>query len=190
MDDDKKQKLIKTVVMLVILAVVILGAYLIIVVRGPKNNTTKENETLSAVDQITTLDLDKSYPPTPGEVVDLYAQIMKVLYRQDYNGKQYDQMIAKIEGIFDMELLKNQVNWPVSLKNEIKSRKEGDYSIVNYSVDSSDKVVYSTVNGQEIANLTCVYAMRHGTYTEPQQFTYVLRKDEDGRWKILGWEEK
>ena len=190
MDEEKRQRFIKTVVMLVILAVVILGVYLIIVVRGPRDNTTREDQALSAVEQITTLDLEKSYPPTPGEVVDLYARIMKVMYRQDYTDKQFNLMVAKLEGIFDMELLQNQVNWPLSLKNEVRYKKEGDYSIVNYSVDTADKVVTSVVDGKEIANLSCIYAMRHGTSTEPQQFVYVLRKDEDGRWKILGWEEK
>ena len=189
MSEEKRSKLIRTIVVLVILAVLILGLFIFLVKRGPRDNTAREGDTLTPVQQITTLDLDKKYPPTPREVVELYAKIMQVMYRQTYTDEEFSAMASKLAQIFDVELLNNQINWPMSVKKDVEEKKAGDYSIVNYSVESAHETKIGTVDGYEIANLRCIFALRHGTSTEPQAYLFYLRKSGDDRWRILGWEE-
>ena len=72
-------------------------------------------------------------------VVELYGKIMRTMYRETYTEDQQNKMITVLAGIMDDELLANQNNFPKSIKNEIKEKKDGDYSIVTYIVQAKDK---------------------------------------------------
>ena len=176
--------LVKFIILVALLAVVILGAYFI--VTRSKGNT-EEEIVLTAVQKITTIDLNTSYPPTPREVVDLYCQIMKVMYKETYTDDEFAQMAAVIAGIFDDELLANQSNWPSGLYSDVQTKKEGDYSISVYTVQPSSEVTTQEIDGENIAYVQANFAFRHGTSTENQTYQYVLRQDSESRWKILGW---
>lgn len=189
MDEAKKSRLTKTIIALVIIALLVLGLFIFLVKRGPRDNTSREQNKLSEVAQITTLDLNRQYPPTAREVVELYGRIMQALYKQTYTDEEFSTMASKLAGLFDMELLNNQVNWPNGLEKEVKDKKAEDYSIVNFSVGSSADMQTGTIDGYEIANLRCIFALRHGTSTQPVDYMFYLRKGNDDRWRILGWEE-
>ncbi len=176
--------LAKFIVLVVLLAIVIVGAYFL--VNRSKSNT-EEDIVLTAVQKITTINLATSYPPTPREVVDLYCQIMKVMYKETYTDTEFDQMATIMAGIFDDELLAAQSNWPTGLHTDVTTKKEGDYSISVYTVQPSGEITIQEVNGENIAYVQVNFAFRHGTTTEPQTYQYVLRQDAQSRWKILGW---
>ena len=189
MDDGTRSSLIKTVVMIALVAVVVFAVFFIVVKRGPRDNTTKEESKLTVVDEIVSLDLDRSYPPTPREVVELYLRIRQAMYRQSYTDDQFSQMASRLAGIMDLELLNNQTNWPLSLRDEVYDRKKNDCSIVSFIVDKSDEVKVSNVNGADLASLCCILGWRRGTHTDNEKYQFLLRKDSEGRWKILGYEE-
>ncbi|MCR4901251.1 MAG: hypothetical protein K6A23_00215 [Butyrivibrio sp.] len=176
--------LVKFIILIAMLAVVILGAYFI--VNRSKDNT-EEEIVLTAVQKITTIDLNTSYPPTPREVVDLYCQIMKVMYKEDYTDDEFYKMAAVLSGIFDDELLANQSNWPSGLATEVQNKKDGDYSISVYTIQPSSDIITKEVDGEEIAYVQASFAFRHGTTTENLNYLYILRKDSNSKWKILGW---
>ena len=47
---------------------------------------------------------------------------------------------------------------------------------------------YDSFDGYEWAKLSCYYSMKVGRAIVPVHEYYLLRKDFDGHWKIVGWE--
>ena len=186
MEESKKNSIIKALVLMVLVAVVVLAAFVIITRKGSSTNTTTEDEELTEVQKITTIDLSKSYPKTPATVADLYIRVMKVMYKQTYTDDEFNKMSDVLKGIFDDELLANQTNWPENIRSDVNSKKEGDYSITKYEVLTSD-LQDTTENGEEIANVLAKISLRHGTSTDRYNYLFVLRKDSEDKWKILGW---
>ena len=183
-----KSAILKSIVLLALGAVVIVGLYFMFV--GTKKDPGEEQYNLTAVDEITTTNLEKNYPANPRKVVDLYANIMKVLYKEEYTDGQQDKMLEVLQGIMDDELLAGQSDFEKSIKNEVAERKKGDYSISNYIVQNSEPEVLN-VSGKKMCNVECLFSLRKGsTGTIANYYQFILRQDEEGRWKILGWQVK
>jgi len=180
-----KSAIMKSIVLLALGAVVVVGLYFMFV--GSKKSPEEEQYNLTAVDEITTTNLEKNYPANPRMVVDLYAKTMQVLYKEEYTEGQQDKMLYVLKGIMDDELLDKQVDFSRSMKNEISERKEGDYSISNYLVQNTEPEVV-TVSGKKMCNVQCLFSLRKGTSTVANYYQFILRQDDDKRWKILGWD--
>ena len=183
-----KSAILKSIVLLALGAVVIVGLYFMFV--GTKKDPGEEQYNLTAVDEITTTNLEKNYPANPRKVVDLYANIMKVLYKEEYTEGQQDKILEVLQGIMDDELLAGQSDFNKSIKNEVAERKKGDYSISNYIVQNSEPEILN-VSGKKMCNVECLFSLRKGsTGTIANYYQFILRQDEEGRWKILGWQVK
>ena len=183
-----KSAILKSIVLLALGAVVVVGLYFMFV--GSKKSPGEEQYNLTAVDEITTTNLEKNYPANPRMVVELYAKTMKVLYKEEYTEGQQDKMLYVLKGIMDDELLEKQVNFSQSMKNEVAERKEGDYSISNYLVQNTEPEVV-TVSGKKMCNVECLFSLRKGTSgTVANYYNFILRQDDDKKWKILGWDVK
>lgn len=175
---------IKSVVLVVLGALVILGIYLIF--NRNKNVAKEEDYVLTVVDEITTTDLSKSYPADARMIVSFYAKIMQTLYKETYTEEQEDKMISVLAGIMDDELLANQSDFNKSVKNEVQERKEGDYSISTYVVQTKEPEVVK-IDGSKMCNVDCLFTLRKGTTHTATYYQYVMRQDDEGKWKILGW---
>ena len=46
-----------------------------------------------------------------------------------------------------------------------------------------------TVNGKEVVNANVIVTMKKGQVRYSYYYTFVLRKGDDKRWKILGFQE-
>lgn len=176
---------IKSIVLAVLGALIILGVYLMLT-RGKSKPGKDESYELTVVDEITTTNLDKNYPADARMVVEFYGKIMRTLYRETYSDEQQDKMIDILAGIMDDELLANQNNFSKSIKNEVKNKKEGDYSVVSYVVQAKEPDVVK-VDGRKMCTVECLFALRKGTSHVPITYDFIMRQDEDGKWKILGW---
>ncbi|MBR4668455.1 MAG: hypothetical protein IKO76_06855 [Butyrivibrio sp.] len=176
---------IKSIILALLGAIVILGVYLM-VTRLKVKPDKDEGYELTAVDEITTTNLDKNYPADARMVVEFYGKIMRTLYRETYTDSQQDKMIDILAGIMDDELLANQNNFSKSIKNEIKQKKDGDYSVVTYIVQAREPDVVK-VDGRKMCSVECLFSLRKGTSHVPITYEFIMRQDEEGRWKILGW---
>ncbi len=186
MDEAKKNSIIKAIVLMILGAIVVVAAFFIVTRGGSNTNATTEDQELTEVQKITTIDLTKNYPQTPTMVSDMYIRIMQVMYKQDYTEEEFIQMTDILKGIFDTELLSNQSNWPENIRSDVQEKKDGDYSITKYEVLTQD--LQDTMDtGEEIANVLARISLRHGTSTDRYNYLFVLRKDSEGLWKILGW---
>lgn len=183
-----KSAVIKSVVLIFFAALIVLGMYLLLTRNKEKEPKYDESYALSSVDEITTTNLDKNYPANPKKVVELYAKTMQVLYRETYSADQELKMITVLSGLMDDELLANQANFTQSMRNEVQERKKEDYSISNYVVLTND-IDETTVDGRKMCHVDLMYSLRKGTSgTSILKYRYVMRQDDAGNWKIMGWD--
>lgn len=143
------------------------------------------------VQKVLQRDLERSYPPTAKEVVKYYAEITKCFYNEDYTEDELEQLALKIQELYDAELIanKSQEDYMKDLRTEIADMKNNDCTISGYVLSASVDVEEFVENGYSCARLYCTFSIKrgkNGTVRSMEQF--VLRKDEDGHWKILGWE--
>jgi len=186
MEESKKNSIIKAIVMMILAAMVVLGLFMLFTRNGSKSNTQEEDRELTEVQKITTLDLSKNYPQTPAAVADLYLKTMQVMYKQTYTDEEFDSMAQVLKGIFDTELIAQQNDWPNGLKTEVQDKKDGDYSIPVYEVDKND-ARQTTEDGEEISNVLADVSLRHGTSSTKYTYLFILRKNSEDKWKLMGW---
>ena len=75
-----------------------------------------------------------------------------------------------------------------SVKNVVDDFREKKKTINNASVCDSNQVKYSTIGGFECAYVTSSYFVREKDGFSKSNQNFVLRKDEENRWKILAFE--
>lgn len=175
---------VKSVVLVFFGAVIVLGLYLMF--TRSRKAPNEEKYDLTIVDEITTTNLDKNYPANPRKVVELYSKTMQVLYKEEYSDSQQSKMIDVLAGLMDEELLSNQQNFSGNIKKEVKDHRDNDYSISYFVVQSKEPEEVS-VNGSKMCNVECLFTLRQGSYIDTVDYMFVMRRDEAGKWKILGW---
>lgn len=174
---------------IVILAIVIVAAIctaFYIVNNNSKKESAKEAE-LTEIQKITTRNMEKDYPATPREVIKFYNRIVKCYYGRQYSDDELEQLADQALSMFDDDLLKKneKESYIESVKSDAAQYEEDNKSISQTDVCDSNDVKYMTDNGDDIAYVTASYFIKNGSsYTKTYQ-KYVLRKDDDGDWKIL-----
>lgn len=148
----------------------------------------------SVVDEVAKVlnkDLEESYPYTAREVVQFFIRIQKCYYNEDYTDEELVKLAYKATELFDDELKsENQFDeYFEDLKEEIDAFESDGKTINRVILEKSSEVVYSTVDEQKYASINCTYYIKGDAGTSRVIETYILRKDESGRWKILGWKE-
>ena len=174
---------------IVILAIVIVAAIctaFYIVNNNSKKESAKEAG-LTEIQKITTRNMEKDYPATPREVIKFYNRIVKCYYGRQYSDDELEQLADQALSMFDDDLLKKneKESYIESVKSDAAQYEEDNKSISHTDVCDSNDVKYMTDNGDDIAYVTASYFIKTGSsYTKTYQ-EYVLRKDDDGDWKIL-----
>ena len=177
---------VKSIVVVVVCAALCLGYYYYLT----QKDSGKEQE-LSEVEMVVSKDLEKSYPKTAREVVKFYNRILSCYYSQDYTQGQLEQMTEQARFLMDEELKENnpQKNYLQAVQAEVDSFEEDKKSISNITVEGSKEVEYKTKNGRDYAYVDVSYFMKSnkkGQKSGRVSQTYILRKDENSNWKILG----
>ena len=186
----KGSKIAKTVIIAVILAAIILVYYYSLGHRA-KRQEVEEAIAATVVQSILMRDLEHNYPPTPKEVVKYYAEITECFYNETYSDEELVQLASKIQMLYDAELVANktQEQYLQDLRDDIVEMKGQQLTVASYEVSSSTDVEYFTQNEYSCARLYCTFYLKQQSGGRvPSQERFVLRQDEDGHWKILGWE--
>ena len=185
----KRSRVITVIIVAVILAAVVAGFAFSLNHRAKA--TAEAEARASAVQNVLMRDLERSYPPTAKEVVRYFAEITSCFYNEEYTDEELVQMAEKIQGIYDDELIanKSREDYLNDLRSEIASMKESNYTISSYVLSASVDVEEFVENGYSCARLYCTFNVKQGTKgTTRSMEEFVLRKDEDGHWKIYGWQ--
>lgn len=187
----KSSKVAKIVIIVVILAAVILAYYYYLGHRT-RRQEVEEAAVATVVQSVLMRDLEHNYPPTPKEVVKYYAEITECFYNETYSDEELVQLANKIQMLYDAELVANktQEQYLEDLRNDIVEMKGKQLVIASYEVSASTDVEEFTQDGYSCARLYCTFYLRqpgNGSRV-PSLERFILRKDEDGHWKIFGWE--
>lgn len=181
---------IKIVVIVIILAAIVLGYFYYLGHRNRKQ--AEETVAVTVVQSVLMRDLEHNYPPTPKEVVKYYSEITECFYNEEYTDEELTLLANKIQMLYDADLVANktQEQYMEDLRNDIVEMKGKKYTIASYEVSASTDVEYFTQDDYSCARLYCTYYLKQpssGTRATSLE-RFVLRQDQDGHWKILGWE--
>lgn len=171
----------------VILILAVVGYYCYLVNRS--NNAAAE-KALTATENVLLRDLENNYPPTPKEVIRYYNDIMKCFYNEECSVEEIEALGRKARELYDQELLDHNAwdTYILNLQAEIHNFRENNRKITNISLASSTDVDEFTKNGYKFAKIRCGYNILQGRESTSTIQVYLLRKDENGHWKIYGWE--
>lgn len=180
-----KKKNIGIVIFAVVCIVVLVGAFWW--VNHSREASVEDTVELTEVQNVITKDLDKNYPETPREVVKLYNRIISCFYGEEYTEDELYDLGEQARKLFDDELLENnpEAAYFEDLKADIAEYEEKSRTIVSTSVCDSNDVMFQEIDGDECAYVSASYFINENKRYSRTYQTYVLRKDEEGKWKIL-----
>ncbi len=179
---------VKIIIIGIVLAVLVIG-YFYYVTNKVEESKKEEVVESTLVQTVLLRDLDKSYPPSPKEVIKYFSEISKCFYNEKYTEDELYELAMKIEGIYDDELLANQTKeqYLEDLKSDIAEMKANDRAISSYEVSASTDVEYFYEGEDYCARLYCTYNIRQKSEILQSRVAFILRQDENKHWKILGW---
>ncbi len=187
MKREKGKRTTQVTIVVMILILIVVGYYGYLVNRTRRANAEKA---LTAVENVLVRDLEHNYPPTPKEVIRYYNDILKCFYNEQCSQEEIEALARKARGLYDQELLDHN-EWSTyifNLEAEIQDFQNLNRRISNISLASSTDVDEFTQDGYKFAKIRCGYNILQGKESSSSVHVYLLRKDEDGHWKIYGWE--
>ncbi len=172
-----------------LIVIIILAAYYSVSSKGKKQG--KDSAELTAVQSVLLRNLERNYPPTPKEVVKYYSEITKCFYNEEYTDDELVELAMKAKALYDDELAANKDDeaYLKDLRSEITAFKENKSAISSYMLSASTDVEEFWEDGRACTRLYCIYNVRTGTSIQSVEEVFILRKDADGHWKILGWDK-
>lgn len=184
----KKAQGMKGMIIMLIMLALVLGYYAYL-----SNRSTKEKEeevVISAVQEVLLRDMERNYPPTPKEVIKYYSELTQCFYNQELTEEDLKALGNRAKEMYDEDLAVNQPeeSYFSNLQFDIDSFHERQLTIVSFSTSSSTDVEEFTQDGRKWARLYCIYNLRQGSEMLSTQEVFLLRKDEEGHWKIYGWD--
>ncbi len=176
----------KSAAVLLIIALTAFGLYYYLVNKAER---PEPDVTTTAIQDVLLKDLEKDYPATVREVMKYYNEIMRCYYNESPNDADLKKLANKALELYDKELVDYQSEemYLDNLEMEVKDLAEKGAILSHVAISSSTAVDYYTHNGRECAQIRCIYTMRQKAELYTSNETYVLRRDDKGRWKILGW---
>lgn len=182
----KKKSIGKLIAMLCMTGVVVLGVFLALNLR--ENNGNKENKPNTEAQNILAKDLERNYPATVREVVRLYSRISQCYYNQDVSDEEFQKLIEVQRKLFDEEFLANNPleTFSNNLAMEIDVAKAAETIMSNYNVQKQSEVIDWESGENHFASIIACYTMAGNGRTKTYQ-EFLLREDENRRWKIVGW---
>lgn len=187
----KKFKMSTSIIIIVVSVTVIVGIYFFLTRFLLKDDDKSTDVEITAVQNVLLRNLDNNYPPTPKEVLKYYSDITQCFYAGGYTDDELIELADRALELYDDELVANQNydEYIKDLKSEIAEYKKKDWSISSYSTSSSLDVEEFERDGHEWAQLYAFYNVRQSTRIVKVTERFLMRKDENGRWKIYGWEQ-
>lgn len=186
---NNKKSGIKLMIIGIVLICLVIGYYYYL--SNKRVDSSKEKEVkLTAVQEALLYNFDRSYPPSPKEVIKLFGQISQCFYNETYTEEEFLKLALQIQNLYDDELIANKTydQYIEDLRSDVNRMKEQEIVISSYGTSSSTDVDYFSQDGYDWARLYCSFTLRRGTYLTVSNEVFLLRKDEEGHWKIYGWE--
>lgn len=172
-----------------LIVVLAMGAYAFLANRSTDTPAEKETS-VTDIGKLTARDLEADYPNTPRKVVDLYSQITKCLYDSKLTDENLEKLCQQSRQLMDEQLLlvNPEDTFLENTKAEIEEYRAMKRVVTSYVLEDSGSVDYYTEDGQEYASISVKYYLNDKNGYGKTYEDFMLRKDENGRWKIVGWQ--
>lgn len=185
----KKAKKPKSTIFTII-SIVAVVLVLLYVNQSQQTNKLKETslEKLTEVEKLVELDFENEYPETPRDVAKLHGDMTRLLY-SGVEDDEVEKLAIKIRDLYDEEFLSNnpEEQYFTNLYSDIALWRQLDRRIENNFVINEDLEEIKELDGEEYATAFISFTiMEKGKTSEHRR--YLMRKDKDKKWKILGWE--
>lgn len=179
----------RVVIFILVCVAFIVGCFYYVAHKKPSDSA--DNYELSEVEKVITKDFANSYPATPREVVKNYNRILECFYNEKFDEDELYALGDQARLLMDEELLAENTRdeYFTALSLDIASYRERERTISSTSICSSNEVEKKTIDGMEYAYVDASYFIKEGSSFERTYQEYVLRKDEDGNWKILAFHQ-
>lgn len=176
------------IIIAVLFVLAVLGAF--IYINNKPQQSAEQDVVISNVDNLVLRNLDLNYPPTPKELLKYYSEITVCFYQQDLSEEDLIRLAQTARKLYDEELLAGMTEeeYINSLREDILEFNSLGIVVSGYTVSSSVDVEEYEIDGREYARLYATYRLRQGTEFIYTNEVFIMRRDEDGHWKILGWE--
>ena len=186
----KGKKLAQLIGVLCLVSVVVLGVFLTLNLREDSGASSENSTKNTEVQNILSKNIDRNYPATVREVVRLFSRVSKCYYNETLSNDEFNSLVEFQRKLFDDEFLQNNPldTFTDNLAAEIDIAKAKEHKITMYSVQKQSSVVTWQDGENHFASIIASYTMN--TKSEGITRTYeefLLREDENRRWKIVGW---
>lgn len=157
------------------------------------NNRSKDDQEStkgSETEKLLNYDFENNYPKTVRETVKLHCNYLKNVYNESFTEDDLFIVNKNIRQLFDEELLaiNTEDEELQGMKDELQLYKENKQKIVSFSLAEGSQVEYNTENDIEYAKIKVTLVLKIDFSTVSVEEEYILRKDSEKRWKILGWQ--
>lgn len=174
----------------IVLVVMVLGLGYYTYLNNSKKNGNRELASQSEAEKLINYDFANNYPKTVREAVKLHCRYLKEVYNGGFEEQDLYTVNNQIRQLFDDELLElnSSEGQLQSLKNEMALFKENKQKFVSYSLAEPSQIEYNTEDNIEYAKIGVTLVLKVGASSMSADEEYILRKDKEGKWKILGWQ--
>lgn len=178
----------------ILVAILIVALFAFLANREPK--TVEDTPEITELSELLNKNIEASYPSTPREVLKLYNRYILFIYGAN-NGSidegQLQTLCDQMRKLYDEELLENnpQEMHFLNLQQELFAYQQNKRVMLQANVCDTNDIEMETIEGKECAHAETTYFIKEGTkkFTRTYQ-EYLLRKDESGNWKILGFKKR
>ena len=177
----------KSLIVAVIFVALIVGYYYYL---SNRTDTSAEAQSeLTEVQLVTTENLEQNYPATPREVIKFYNRVVMCFYNEEYDEEEFEAMIDQARELFDADLLSNNPRdmYEAKLRADVLLYHRDGKTISNVTISDSKDVRREEIGDRDYAYVDCTYYIREGSSFAAVNQTYMMRKDAEGRWKILAF---
>ncbi|CCX86048.1 putative uncharacterized protein [Clostridium sp. CAG:590] len=183
----KKQKTNVFILRVVLIVLAVLAAYFVVSNRAKKGPNAEDG---SEVDKLLNYDFTDQYPKTVKETVRLHCRYMKCAYNNEFTEEELKKANQQIRNLYDDELLdyNEESAQLASLKEDIQYYADNKQKIISYSFGEDSQIEYNTEKNIDYAKIKVTVLLRKDSSSAKGQEEYILRKNDNGEWKILGWQ--
>jgi len=181
-------KIVTTVLAMAIFSAIIIYVYARLV--NP-STTTKLKSNESEVQILMNKDLNGNYPKTPREVMKMYARITKCIYSTEMSANEFSALADQLRLLFDTELLADNPRdmHLAKVKAEVEDYIDKNKTIMSCKIESSNDIEYQKISGEDCARVYIMFMTKEGSKYSKNYEEFILREDNAGDWKILGWQK-
>lgn len=175
--------------MMIVAIIVVWGFYYV------TQNKMSESEDVPTTEaqKLIKKDIEGNYPGTPREVLKLYFRITQCMYNDEMTEDEQVALSDQLRMLFDEELLETNERdaFYANLSADITNFRDNEERITSYDVELGSETEYSTIKGDDYAELKATLLMQKTGAKKSFSKTceqFLFRQDEKGQWKIAHWQ--